>query len=284
MFFFTACVAIIGLVPLASAVPVSPFSLAAKPATAKASTTAASTGKRGLAYNSNTLANHFAGGSNSQISWGYNWDSASAGLSSTFNYVPMLWSDASDHTSAWSSNIATAISGGTTQVLGFNEPDLSSQANITVAQAVTAWNKYMQPLAGKVKLGAPAVTNGASPMGLTWLENFLEACTGCTIDFVPIHWYDSATNLGYFKNYIKQAYSVAGRPIWITEFNGSGTQAQQITMLKEVMPWLDSLSYVQRYSWFGVFDQYLTTSGAINALGQTYMSFTNSTVDPFFTS
>lgn len=196
----------------------------------------------------------------------------------------MLWSAASDLTSVWSANVATAIAAGTTHVLAFNEPDLSSQSNMTVAQAVTAWNKYMQPLAGKVKLGAPAVTNGGSPMGLTWLGEFLDACTGCTIDFVPIHWYDSATNPYYFKAYIQEAYAVAGRPIWLTEFEGSGTQAQQIAMLKQVMPWLDSLSYVERYSWFGVFDQNLVTSGAINALGEVYMTYANNTLDPIFAS
>jgi Glycosyl hydrolase catalytic core len=104
-----------------------------------------------------------------------------------------------------------------TQFLRFNEPDLSTQSNISPTDAAAGYKTWMQPFAGKARLGAPAVTNGGSPMGLTWLENFLNACSGCTIDFVPIHWYDSATNIDYFKSYVQQAHSTSGKPIWITE-------------------------------------------------------------------
>jgi hypothetical protein len=47
-------------------------------------------------------------------------------------------------------------------VLGFNEPDLTSQANIIPSVAVAGYQAYFQPLAGKVNLGGPAVTNAGS--------------------------------------------------------------------------------------------------------------------------
>jgi hypothetical protein len=123
---------------------------------------------------------------------------------------------------------------------------------MNLATAVSSWKTYMQPFAGgSVKLISPAVTNGASPMGLTYLSNFISQCTNCQIDACAIHWYDSATNIAYFKNYIPQAYAACGnRPIWITEFGASGTDAQIATFLQTVLPWLDSLSYVQRYAYF----------------------------------
>ena len=61
----------------------------------------------------------------------------------------------------------------------------------------------MQPFAGGAKLGAPAVTNGGSPMGLTYLEYFIGNCTGYTIDFIPIHWYGQWWNIDYLYWYVQ---------------------------------------------------------------------------------
>ena len=86
------------------------------------------------------------------------------------------------------------------------------------ATAAAGYKTYMNPFAGKARLGAPAVTNGGSPMGLTWLKGFMDACSAdCKIDFVPIHWYDSATNAANFKKHVQNAHDQTGKPIWITE-------------------------------------------------------------------
>lgn len=55
--------------------------------------------------------------------------------------------------------------------------------------AVAAWKQWMEPqkaLKEKMYLGSPAVTNGAN--GLKYLSSFIDACTGCNIDFINIHW------------------------------------------------------------------------------------------------
>lgn len=62
-------------------------------------------------------------------------------------------------------------------------------ACMDVGTAVSAWKQYMEPqksLKDKMYLGSPAVTNG--PNGLSYLSSFINACTGCNIDFVNIHW------------------------------------------------------------------------------------------------
>jgi hypothetical protein len=131
----------------------------------------------------------------------------------------------------------------------------------------------MEPFACKARLGAPAVTNGPSPMGLAWLSNFVGACTGCTIDFVPIHWYDSATNVDYFKSYIQQAYTAGGnRPIWITEFGASGSDAEITTFMNTVLPWLDSQPYVERYAYFmaGAGTLIDSSGSGLSAIGNAY--------------
>lgn len=70
--------------------------------------------------------------------------------------------------------------------MSFNEPDESSQSNLSPADAATAYMTYMQPFASKAKLGSPAVSNGGGTMGLSWLSSFMTACSGCQIDFVSI--------------------------------------------------------------------------------------------------
>ena len=163
----------------------------------------------------------------------------------------------------------------------FNEPDNAGQSNLSPSAAAAGWKTYMEPFAGKAKLGAPAVTNGGAPSGLTWLGDFLTACSGCTIDFVPVHWYDSATNLAYFKSYIESAYKAGGnRPIWITEFGASGSAEQQSAFLEDVMPWLDSLDWVENYAYFGVFANNLVAASGSSpsTLGETFKSYTSSTV------
>jgi hypothetical protein len=64
----------------------------------------------------------------------------------------------------------------------------------------------------------------------------------------------------------------------MAQFNGAGTQAAQSTFLQAVMPWLDSLAYVERYAWFGTFQGYLINSAgtALSPTGRTFMNFTSS--------
>lgn len=56
---------------------------------------------------------------------------------------------------------------------------------MNLSAAVGGYQTYMIPLAGTVRLGAPAVTNSGGSIGLTNLQNFISQCTGCLIDFVP---------------------------------------------------------------------------------------------------
>jgi len=237
-------------------------------ATATTISTVTGSGKRGLCFNKNPMTNFF-GGTGSKVTWGYNWaQDLGTGANSKIMYIPMLWSNSADRVQSWSTAAKKAIAAGADTLLGFNEPDVAQQANLAVADAVTAWKANMEPFAGQVKLGAPAVTNGGSPMGLTYLENFISACKGCHVDICPIHWYDSATNVPYFKSYIPQAYKACGnKPIWITEFGASGTDAEITAFLKEVLPWLDSLDYVERYAYF--YDGPTDSSGThlVNAAG-----------------
>jgi hypothetical protein len=221
-------------------------------------------GKRGLSYGNNTYTDYFAlSDQNSHVSWAYNYfslpDAIDGGLNPALAFVPMLFSDAPALTSVFAANVNTSIAlHGTDSILSFNEPDscFGGSACMTVNESVAAYRAYVQPLAGRVLLGAPAVTNGGPPGSLTYLANFLGNCTGCTIDFVPIHWYASAYNEAYFRQYIAQAYSISGgRPLWVTEFGMDQDyyDPDVQAFLKASLAFLDNTTYVQRYAYFGAY-------------------------------
>ncbi|TFK45938.1 hypothetical protein OE88DRAFT_1668575 [Heliocybe sulcata] len=229
-----------------------------------------STVKKGLGFNDVSATTSFG----SSVSWAYNWDSQKSGnLPSGVEYVPMLWGTSSDHTTNWNANANAAIAAGSTHLLGFNEPDLSSQSNISPQDAAAAWKQYMEPFAGKAKLVSPAVTNGGAPMGLAWMDEFMTACTGCTIDAIAIHIYDAASNVAYFQNYISSVGTKYNKPVWVTEFGASGATSDQQTFLSTMEPFLDGLSSVERYAYFGDFvGTFVNSDGSLSNLGKTYQS------------
>lgn len=196
----------------------------------------------------------------------------------------MLWSNADDLTSIWNGNVQNAISKyGADSVLAFNEPDGccwecgNSCMNVTLA--VSAYQQWVQPWAGKVRLGAPAVTNSITTgMGVDYLEQFVKSCKRCTIDFIPIHWYGSVLDPGSFKTYVQSVRTKFRKPIWITEFGTtSGTDDQIIAFLKNVLPWLDRQAYVERYAYFmdrAAGSPYLLeTNKTLTDIGVVYNSF-----------
>ncbi|KFZ11290.1 hypothetical protein V502_07624 [Pseudogymnoascus sp. VKM F-4520 (FW-2644)] len=228
--------------------------------------------KRGLAYNNADLTNSFTG-ADSKVSWAYNWGSTTPSIPSSFEYVPMLWGTQAVHSDNWNEAATAAIAKGSKHLLAFNEPDLPAQSNLDPGAAAAGYKTFMQPFAGKAKLGSPAVTNGPAPMGIAYYQSFMAACDGCTVDFIPLHWYDAASNVVGFKQHISDMNDVAGgRKLWITEFGASGSTEEQEEFLRQVIPWLDGQDYVERYAYFYA-DGVLTQNNAVSALGNVFMSF-----------
>lgn len=168
--------------------------------TGRYSLTANNSISRGLAYNQASLTSSF---SSAKVGWIYNWDSAPGVLNdSSKEYVPMLWKiSQSLHAAHWRKRAEGAIAAGTKHLLAFNEPDLPTQANMDIEQSVAGWMDFMEPFhsknQGDIKLGSPSVC--ASPeehIGLSYLQDFLDRCHECHIDFIAIHWYGLANNDG----------------------------------------------------------------------------------------
>lgn len=195
----------------------------------------------------------------SGASWYYNWGATPNGVTAPgVSYVPMIWGTA---------NVTSATLSQVSQeghiLLGFNEPDLPSQANMTVAQALDLWPKLM---ATGMTLGSPAVASGAATPG-GWLDQFMAGvkARGYRVDFITVHRYGGDFNTSQavpeLESYLQAIYARYHLPVWLTEFaltNFSGgtatfpTEAQQAAFLTAATQMLDGLPYVQRYAWFSL--------------------------------
>ncbi|CRG91294.1 hypothetical protein PISL3812_08342 [Talaromyces islandicus] len=230
-----------------------------------------SSSKKGISYNDATLVSLFTDGS-----WVCNWEMAVDGpLPGGVDYVPMMRGTGSE--SGWDAAVQKALASGSTHLLGFNEPDLSTQANLDAATAAALYKQYITPYAKKATLVTPAVTNGAAPMGLTWMEEFLRDCSGeCGVSVMAFHYY-ADDNVSNFENYVNKAISTAANygisEVWITEFQATGVSDDaQATFINSVVPWLDQKPAVGRYAYFYAADGYMTSGGALSEIGSAYNS------------
>ncbi|KAF2147348.1 glycoside hydrolase family 128 protein, partial [Aplosporella prunicola CBS 121167] len=230
--------------------------------------------KRGLVYNTFSLISEFS--ASVSIGWMYNWAQTPGGtIPSTLEYVPQLWGLRTAYdTPDWKSNAEEQISLGSTHLMGYNEPDVEDGAGgsfLSATEAAEGWMTYMQPFAGKAKLVSPGVCNGEGVrpatgrnQGLDWLEDFVSACSSCTIDKINVHWYASYTGMGsdmetvvsYFKEYMEKAYKKFNKPLWVTEFELQGLDgvegADEIEakFIKEIDTYVASTAWIERYSYF----------------------------------
>ncbi|MET8824368.1 sigma-70 family RNA polymerase sigma factor [Streptomyces sp. NPDC004610] len=195
----------------------------------------------------------------SGASWYYNWNSQHPDVMTppSSSFVPMIWGEAS----VTDAQLAQARANGP-YLLGFNEPDMAEQSNMTVDRALELWPRLMS--AGRV-LGSPAVATGADTPG-GWLDRFMSgaAAKGYRVDFITVHWYGgdfrTAQAVDQLTSYLAAVYERYGKPIWLTEyalidfsqgtrFPSAQQQADFVTASTEA---LNDLPYVRRYAWFGL--------------------------------
>ncbi|WP_083418760.1 glycoside hydrolase family protein [Pseudofrankia sp. BMG5.36] len=194
------------------------------------------------------------------VTWYYNWAATprSATAPPGAQFVPMIWG-------AGSVNAATlgqASAQGDT-LLGFNEPDLGGQANMTVDAALNLWPQLQAT--GK-RLGSPAVAYGGADQG-GWLDRFMTGAKqrGYRVDFITLHWYGGDFNtsraVDQLRTYLQAVYNRYRLPIWLTEYAlmdfSTGTAKapstqQQADFVTASTTMLESLPFLSRYAWFAL--------------------------------
>jgi hypothetical protein len=215
------------------------------------------------------------------ISWAYDYyslpnasDNVGA-YTDEFRFIPLLYNNAASLTSIWAANVNFSIANyHTDAIFGFNEPDgctSGESACMSVADSVAGYVDFMQQFSGRVKIGAPAVTNSGDS-GLEYLAQFLGNATtlGLTVDFVNLHWYASPYNIEYFQQYLTTAYNQTNLPVYVSEFGmdqPTYDQATVVQFLQNATAWMDAQPWIVRYAWFGNFATGTTTEYLLNGDG-----------------
>jgi len=227
------------------------------------------------------------------VSWHYSW-----GLElqpeepDSVQFVPMQWGK-------WNMDqniekINSMIKAGKAEyLLTFNEPDGKKQANMTVEEALAYWPKLM---ALDLKLGSPACVHADND----WMKAFMAKVeeNKYRVDFVCVHWYGGA-NAESLINYLQKIHDLYQRPIWLTEFapadwNASSpvdskvTKAKALEFVSQVLPMLDTIPYVHRYSWFSANQQSAALGnsalfdnfGKLTPVGEYYSNFNDNSKYP----
>jgi hypothetical protein len=205
------------------------------------------------------------------VAWYHNWNGTTRCATSA-EFVPMVWG--SWKTLSWVSTPATIAQEGFSSVLGFNEPDLAAQSNLSVDEAIALWPELQLP---GVLLGSPAVA------GQSWLDDFMAKAQaqGLRVDFIAMHWYGwdpgSCNSVSALEKKIQWAEQYQ-RPIWITEWS-CRLQSEEVTraFYSSAVRMFARHPLVERYAWFltradGDFAQatLLDANGAPTVLGQTF--------------
>lgn len=194
------------------------------------------------------------------ISWDYNWgntpsnDAALWFDSNEMDYCPMCWNG---NYNADAIRAFVAAHPNTKYLLGFNEPNLTDQANMTPAQAAAIWS----PVAAlakelNLKLVSPAMNYGtlagySDP--IKWLDEFFAQPNVDINDIyaISIHCYMSSASAvqGYVEKFEKY-----NKPIWMTEFCAwdpvPGSVTTQMDYMCAVLNYLEANPNVERYAWF----------------------------------
>lgn len=189
------------------------------------------------------------------LGWYYNWrPTRKIAPVPGVEFVPMFWGP----TDVTPENLAAVGASEATHVLGFNEPDMVGQANLTPDECLAWWPKLMDL---KQKLGSPA------PAVSTWLDSFLPEAKrrGLRIDFVCLHMYPDISDpqaVEKVVSMLEQAHRKYELPIWFTECGAADVSAWRQpqfhkptpemaeNFVRELIPRLEALPYVERYAWF----------------------------------
>jgi hypothetical protein len=229
-----------------------------------------------------------------KVSWWYNWSTAPEvavrDVYRTLNveFAPMIW-DETRYANA------TSIPTGAKTLLGFNEPNFFSQANLSAAQAAAQWPNVERIARDRgMKLASPAVnfcgpaTSCHDTDPFNYLTAFFAACPSCQVDYIAAHWY--ACDLPALQWYIGQLKTkFPTKKIWLTEFAcGDGSDlslAKQKSYMQSAVPYLESEAQVAKYAWFAdsnaIPNVALTdASGALTELGRSYASLAVNTSCP----
>ncbi|MDB2686104.1 glycosyl hydrolase [Mariniblastus sp.] len=234
------------------------------------------------------------------VDWAYNWgiEPKHDVDTANFEFVPMIWSGSPTGVPGAINkifNLEANFGVHVDYVLGFNEPELSTQANMSVDRALATWQVITDSFADTdIKLVSPAVS-GAGGIE-DWLEPFMAQVelrnndanqnNDLQVDVIAYHFYtvgfNPQTEAAKLIGQIDDLWETYHRPIWITEFAGTSFSlnnrvhsieertAFNKAFLEALMPAFEQRDYVERVAWW-----------QFGALGQPYSALSSVTDGTF---
>ena len=212
--------------------------------------------------------------------WYYDWWHSPVAGATDMDFVPMIWGDHVT-TDALQEAVANSTTG---DLLGFNEPDIKNQADMTVERAVKLWSSLENT---GLRLGSPA-TGRRVLSDDSWFARFMAEAKAkdLRVDFIALHPYTTNPDVDALEDYIIAVYEKYKLPIWITEFAlvdfgdwSRFTYEDNAKFLTQAFQMLDDLIFVERYAWFapspngdglGIKTSFLDPEGNRTAVGKAY--------------
>ena len=224
------------------------------------------------------------------MDWAYNWSNTPKYdvAKGNFEFVPMIWTGGAAGVINQVNTIkALEQTHGVhvDYVLGFNEPELPTQADMTVEQAINSWDVITDGFADTdIKLVSPAVSGnreitrpdvpGSREDG--WLVRFMDEVESrnsdsnpsndLQIDVIAYHFYtvgfNPQTEANKLLDQLDYLWETYQRPIWLTEFAGTSfslnnpvhsaaeRSAFNRDFLEILIPEFDARPYVERVAYW----------------------------------
>lgn len=248
----------------------------------------ATTAKRGVCQSTSTM------GFGQRLvdlkaNWYYTWGLEPSSSVSGTEFVPMFWGASSVTQENCDKVNRLYEEGKAFYVLGFNEPDLSEESNMSVSDALDKWEFLCSHLDRRIKLVSPAPSYPTR----AWLDEFMAGVKerGLRCDYVAVHMYAGIGTQNY-QSVIRDVYNRYGKKVWVTEFaprddnaknNGynSYTEARVLSQMQTLLPAYEQMNEVFRYSWFGcasetmlglLSSRFFSADGSLISLGEYYAS------------
>lgn len=152
--------------------------------------------------------------------WWYDWGTGNAAFCEGVEYVPMIWGR---------DFVTATLTGNSRWLLGFNEPNLPTQAWMTPEEAVSLW-RHLEDTGRLLVSPAVYADYNCNPCG-NWLERFMTLCaarlpTPCRVDVIALHWYGMGggvecgpEGVARLEAYLAmRAAEYPGYPLWLTEW------------------------------------------------------------------
>ena len=181
-----------------------------------------------------------------KATWEYSWSPSPPNCVGIEN-IPMIYG---------ASDMNATLGGNSQWVMGFNEPDSTSQANLTPAQAASLWYQIEKKYPDR-KLLAPA-PSGADA---NWVVDFRNAYISAygippRLDGLAAHcyaWYASQC-IPFVQQFESWASSWGVAEVWVTEFSFATTSpsspSQSVQQAQTFISWMEGQPQVTRFAWF----------------------------------